>query len=510
GVAPLSLGLLTEDEAVALLARLSGRRRVDAEPAEAVMVARHCGLLPLAVRIAGARLRARPSWPIAALARRLADERDRLWQLRAGELAVRASFQLSYRNLDAAEARTFRLLGLLEGPDATPEVAAALTEATVSDAEAVLERLVDAQLLETPSVDRYRFHDLLRLFARERAEAEEDECGRDAALARALGWYLATAEQANELLKPIPLRTSDQRGGGRLFADQRAALDWLETERANLVAAVKQAAAQAPTPVASVAWRLSETLIRFFYLRRHMSDWQEVSEVALRVAQRSGDRPAQAGPRNSLGVIRFEQRRFDEAVASYEESLAIYREGGNRARERMVLNNLGSVHWEQRQFDKAISLFQRSLAISQELGDRSGEGQVLNNLGSVHREQQHFKMAIGCLRRSLEISREVGDRPNEGRALNNIGDVYRDQQRFERAITSYEHALEIFRELGARHSEGLVLWALGLAVEASRGAASAQPYWAEALRILTSLTAPQAAQVRELLEASYKATNSSA
>ncbi|MGH8929851.1 MAG: tetratricopeptide repeat protein [Egibacteraceae bacterium] len=502
GVGPLSLTVLGEDEAVELLGRLGGRRRIEREPAEARVVARQCGLLPLAVRIAGARLRARPAWPVAALANRLADERRRLGELQVGDLAVRANFQLSYGILAPTEARTFRLLGLLEGPDATPGVAAALVEITVPEVEAILERLVDAQLLETPSPDRYRFHDLLRLFARERAELEEDESQRAAALERGLRWYLRNAEEADELLKPVSMRTSggDDQSRGQPFADQPAALDWLEAERANLVAAVAQAAAHAPKPVAAVAWRLSDTLFRFFYLRKHWSDWQKVCEAALRAAQRTGDRAAEAGPRNSLGVICYDRQNFEEAVAHYERSLAGYRRAGNREREGAVLNNLANVRAARGCFDEAIELFEQSLAITKELGDPLGEGGILNNLGVVHREQGRFDRAISCLSQGLVIWRAVGSRSNEGLALSNLGDTYREQQRFDKAFASYEQALEIFRELSSRYDEGLTLRALGLAVEAARGTSAARPHWTQALDILASLGAPQADEVKALLD----------
>jgi DNA-binding SARP family transcriptional activator/tetratricopeptide (TPR) repeat protein len=497
GTAPLSLGLPDEDEAVALFARIGGRRRVDAERAEAVAVVRHCGLLPLAVRIAGARLRARPAWPVAALAARLADERRRLGELRVGELAVRASFQLSYQSLNGTEARTFRLLGLLEGPDVTAEAAAALTGSTVREAESVLERLVDAQLLETPAPDRYRFHDLLRLFARERAEAEDDEQERDAAVERALRWFLATALEADELLKPTALRAD---GDGQRFADRQAALDWLETELGNLVAAAVQAAARAPAPIGSVAWRLSETLFRFFYLRKHWSDWQVVCEAALRAARRAGDRPAEAEPLTSLGVIFYELRRYDEAIAYYEESLAIYREWGDVEQESRVLNNLGNVCFSQRRFDEAIGFYEQSLTIARAQHDLIGEGRVLNNLGMTYQEQRRFDEAIGCLTQSLAIWREIGERHREGMALVNLGDAYREDGRLEEAAICYRKALKISREVGDRYGEGLTLWALGLTVEATHGVYQARRHWTKAFDILASLGAPQAEEVRALLE----------
>lgn len=173
GVVPLGLGLLGEAHAVDLLARLDPYGRVAAEPAAAARVARYCGRLPLAVRIAGAKLGMRPAWSVADLADRLADERRRLEQLRLRQLDVRASFAASYRSLPAAEALAFRALGLLGSPEATAAALAARTGTAVEAAEAALEGLLDARLLEQAEPGRYRLHELVRLFARELAEAED-------------------------------------------------------------------------------------------------------------------------------------------------------------------------------------------------------------------------------------------------------------------------------------------------------------------------------------------------
>ena len=185
GAEHLHLDVLPADEAVRLLGHLAGPERIAAEPEAAVALAQLCGYLPLALRIAGARLAARPAWPVRALVERLADERRRLDELSLGDLAVRTSLQVSYHALDPQVARLFRLLGLLDGPDVGVPVVAALLDQPVEATEAALERLVDARLLESLAPGRYRFHDLLRLFARERAAAEEPPPARAAALTRA-------------------------------------------------------------------------------------------------------------------------------------------------------------------------------------------------------------------------------------------------------------------------------------------------------------------------------------
>jgi hypothetical protein len=242
------LEVLSSNESVGLLRRLAGGERVAVELTAARTIAQQCGFLPLALRIASARLAARPSWPLHALAEQLADERRRLDRLQLGDLAVRASFQLSYDALLDAEggplaARAFRLLGLLDGLDVSIPVVAALVDRSPATVEPVLERLVDAQMLESPVPGRYRMHDLLRLFAREQAHQRERVAARRAALRRALRCYLATARHASRLVQPADLRrTVEGDTGGVELRDRRDALAWLEAERGNLIAAARQAA----------------------------------------------------------------------------------------------------------------------------------------------------------------------------------------------------------------------------------------------------------------------------
>jgi tetratricopeptide (TPR) repeat protein len=501
GAVPLALGLLAEDEAIQLLARLAGRERVAAEPGAAAMVVRQCGLLPLAVRIAGARLHARPAWSMADLAERLTSEQCRLAELEVGDLALRASFALSYEELSAVDARIFRLLGLLESPDVTAAVVAAMAPLSPEVAERALERLVDAQLLEQRAPGRYRVHGLLRLFARNQAEAEEPAKKRSADLARALNWYVDTARQAADALRPTRLRRGDKR-----FADREAALAWLEAERANLVAVTKQAARRAgqgsrpDRQAASIARQLAEELSGFFDLRKYWADWQELTEAALDAARRVGDRRAEAAALGSLGIIHNDQNHLDRAVACFEQSLAIYRELGDHHGKGMALDSLAFIHLKQFHLGEAVTCETESLAISRELGDRLGQGQALNNLGVIYREQDHLARAVAYFDQSLAIRRELGDRHGEAQTLNNLGIVHRRQGHLDQAIGFHERSLAIRRELGDRHGEGQTLWALGNAIAATRGRRAARSSWAGALAIFDDLGAPQAGEVRALLE----------
>jgi len=176
GATHLRLSVLPHRQAVELLGRLAGAGRVRAEPEAAAWIARLCGHLPLALRTAGARLAARPTWPLHALAERLADPETRLDELDFGDLAVRAGLEVSYHSLQwgqdpggRAAARLFRLLGLLDGPEVSIGVMAALLDWPPAATEAALERLVDVHLVETLGPGRYRIPDLPHLLAREHA-----------------------------------------------------------------------------------------------------------------------------------------------------------------------------------------------------------------------------------------------------------------------------------------------------------------------------------------------------
>ncbi|MGW1732965.1 BTAD domain-containing putative transcriptional regulator, partial [Streptomyces sp. NPDC001999] len=169
----VDLDVMSPEEALQLFTRIVGEERVNSEREAALDVVAACGFLPLAIRIAASRLAARRTWTVSVLAAKLADERRRLDELQAGDLAVKATFELGYGQLEPAQARAFRLLGLADGPDISLAAAAALLNLEVHAAEDLLESLVDTSLLESAAPGRYRYHDLVRLYARACAERDE-------------------------------------------------------------------------------------------------------------------------------------------------------------------------------------------------------------------------------------------------------------------------------------------------------------------------------------------------
>jgi NB-ARC domain len=283
GAHQLHLDVLPERQALELLGRAAGPERVAAELQAAAAVVRLCGSLPLALRIVGARLAARPAWPIRVVAEWLADATGCLDELRAGELAVRASFDVSLHTLtessdaaDRAAVAAFGLLSLPDGPDLGVAAAARLLDQPEPTTQRLLERLVDAQLLETPRPGRYQFHDVVRLHARQHATRQHPQPERLAALTRLIGFYTATGWHTDTLIDPGSARpaTADPRWthGGLRFADDVAAMDWLEAERGNLLAAITQAAQAAPAIPAALASQLTHALLGLFEANGYWHD----------------------------------------------------------------------------------------------------------------------------------------------------------------------------------------------------------------------------------------------
>jgi DNA-binding SARP family transcriptional activator/predicted negative regulator of RcsB-dependent stress response len=466
---PLTLDVLEPDQAVALLAKLAGGERVAAEPEAAAAIIRLCGWLPLAVRIAGSRLASRPDWRLALLAGRLGDERRRLDELATGDLEVRASVALSYQSRNEEERQLFRLLGLLVAPDFPAWVAAELLDAELAEAECLLERLVDAQLVEAGGQDqagqlRYHLHDLLRIYARERLQSEEPTAGQRASLERVLQTYLALAEQADALLEPSGVNHygGDLARGPRdhpaVTLVERDPLRWLEAEHASLVAAVDQAC---DADLGELGWRLATALVSFFGARAHWDDWQHTLTVAQVAARRIGDRKAQGQLLGNLADLYVARNRFNEASRCLEQSLVAFRETGNQRGELQSLLALGDLDQRQGRFGDAIARLEQSLSGFRELGWHSGEAEVLFVLGDVHRGQGRLDAAGVCLKESLTLMRAVGDRLWEAPILRSLALTHSAQGRFGEAIACLDQSLALTRTSGSQHGEAYVLQSLG-------------------------------------------------
>ena len=477
--ARIGLDVLAQREAAELLAGLIGAGRAAAEPEAVAQVAGWCGLLPLALRIAGQLLAAHPAWSVAKLAGMLSDERDRLQRLTAGDLEVRATFDVSYRQLADGEARLFRLLGLHPGPDFDTAAAAALAWIEPETAGPVLARLVEASLVTEDVAGRFGMHDLLRLFARGACQQAEDQAARDAAEARLVGHYAELAGFLDSCVDP-ELRPAAAQAGMPL-PSMREALALFEAERPSLVASIGLAALRGwDEQVGQLADSMGESLRLLGYL----DDLLTVREAAFAAARHAGDTLEEGATLNNLGNTYTELRRFEEAIGCYRQALVIFRETGDRYGEGQGLNNLGEAYRELRRFEESIGCYQQALAIKRETGDRHGEGTTLINLGSAHLGVQRFEGAISCYQQALAVVRKTGDRYREGLTLNNLGIAYDELRQFEEATGCYQQALAICRDTGDRYGEGQTLGNLGIAYSELRRFEEATDCYQQSLAIV--------------------------
>ncbi|WP_426367965.1 AfsR/SARP family transcriptional regulator [Streptomyces sp. E-08] len=475
GAHALSLDVLPAADAVELFTSIVGERAT-AEPLAVLDVLQLCGFLPLAVRIAAARLHHRPRWTVAHLADRLRDQRRRLSELATQERGVAAAFTLSYQSLTADQQRMFRLLGLQPGRDVSPDAAAALADLPLDDAETLLEDLLDAHVLAQHQLGRYTFHDLLREHALATAAAEEPPTARREALGRLFHHYLHTASTAIDLLYPegrnrrprIP--TPDTPAAPP--RDEAEATAWLDGERANLMAAGQYAAEHDWLPQTS---QLAAILHRYLLGHAHQGDALVLHDLALRAGRRSGDRAAEARTLIDLGEVHFWWHgAYEQAAEHYRHALDLASETGDQGAAARALQGLGNVSRRRREYDRAHDHCARSLVLFRELGDRGGEARCLTDLGIVHERRGRHEEAHEYHRQALHAYRDTGSRIGETIVQNNIGLLYQRQGRYDEARRHHHEALELSRRFDFPGDEAESLNALAEAARAMGDLARAE------------------------------------
>ncbi|MGH3916486.1 MAG: tetratricopeptide repeat protein [Pseudonocardiaceae bacterium] len=505
GAQPVSLDPLPLTEAIVLLRQIIGTDRVEAETDVAAELAEQCACLPLALRIAAERVTSHPRRTLADLAGELADERDRLDVLAVDDdetTAVRSVFFWSYRALSAETARLFRLLGLHAGPDISVPAATALTGNTTTQTRRLLDALTGVHLLEESGRDRFRFHDLLRVYAAERAAAEEIDLDRDTTVRRLLAWYLHTADAAGRVLTPlwpnVPLDPPEADCLPLAFPTYSRALDWCEAERANLVAATRHAADWGQHVV---AWKLPAVVWGFFSLRGHWADWIITHEIGLAATRHLHDRHGEAWIANSLGEAYRGHGQVEKSLDYLHQALAIWGEIHDRWGEGWTLYNLGVAYRGLGRLDEALDHHQRGLARGRELGWPWGAAWALHGLGSTYRDQGRFAEAFDHYDQALTVRREIDDRWGEGRTLRTVGNTYRSLGRFDEALNHYHQALIVYREIHDRWAEGRTLQNLGEVLHDTDQSTAARTFWHQALAIFEELGDPHAAEVRARIAA---------
>ncbi|WP_158886926.1 AfsR/SARP family transcriptional regulator [Amycolatopsis anabasis] len=488
GARPVDVDVLPEGEAERLLAGIVGPERMLAEPDSAAAILRSCGYLPLAIRVAGAKLSHRPAWTLRMLADRLRGEHRRLDELRVGDLAVRASVALSYDQLPDEAARAFRALGTL-GPMQFPGWAvAALLDRT--EADDVLDLLVDAHLVELVSSDatgqpRYRLHDLLRCFAAEQAE-RTPEGDRREAVRRLLEGYLSLATDAAER---IPIHFFGQisvgpadgawrpAGADGLLADPTA---WFEAERRTAVAAIALAA---QFRLDELAWRLAIACTPYFDLRGHHDDWQHTHAIALAAVRRTGELRGQAIVLRNLGQIHVYQDTYQEALAAFDESHRLFGQAGDQRGAAIALAGVSTALRFQGRFKRALDRCQAALELFRAAGDRHGEAVARIGVGAAWLGLGCYAAAGRWFSDAYELSAAIGDRHREAHALKRLAMLHQRKGNLGQAREHLDRAIAIFDELGDDHCVGYAHQSLGELCLCSGDLAHAQLLLVNSLRV---------------------------
>ncbi|WP_433041759.1 ATP-binding protein [Dactylosporangium sp. CS-033363] len=445
----VSLDGLPDGDSVALFGSVAGRERVRAHADAVDRIVAACGGLPLAVRIAAARLRARPMWTAEDLAGELAVER-----LDDGERSVPAALALSVADLDPAQRRLWCRLSLHPGTDADSAAAAALAGIAEPVAGPMLERLLDAHLLQQAVRGRFRFHDLVRAYAARLEHTEEPDEVRSAGVVRLLEHYTATVATAD--------RT------------------WLDAERANLVAATGVAAAHGRP---ELAVRLSELLLRYLREGGHYADALAIHAAGREAAHITSDRAGEAAALVSLGATQEVQGRFGEAAANLRRALDEYTDLGDLAGQSRALRYLGHVHWRRGPYDTAAGYAERALELARRLGDRTAEAAALDALGLVLERQDRDEEAAGLFDGALRLFRELGDPTGEAGVLDSLGCIASRQGRHRDAVDHHERSIAIHRAAGSRIGEAHARNDLGVAYRrhGDRAGAAQEHRWALAV-----------------------------
>ncbi|TYB70957.1 tetratricopeptide repeat protein [Nonomuraea sp. PA05] len=496
----LHLGALADADATALLTRLVGAGRVDAEPEATAEIVRLCGGFPLALRIAGARLAARPGRAIAGLAVRLADATRRLDLLEYADLAVRAGIAVSHQHLreepsgrDAAHLLT--LLGLLELPAHTTAATAALAGWPEHRTETALERLMDARLLEPAGPGRYQFHDLVRLYAREQELPGQE---RAAAIRRALHHYLATATRADDMVgggsSDFGYFPAEQ--PGEELPTVAAANEWIERERDNLLAAVRQAAGETTDQTAAVLANVAQWL---FDRRGWFSEMLEMGELALRGTDERQDWEGKAYLCQGLSSAHHQLGRFAQAERHIEEGLAAWDLAGRPDRKAGLYNDLGTLCAVTGRHDDALTALAHALTITERTGRKDHQSFVRNNRVHVYYRQGRFEEAVEEARLVLTMTEELDDAGSLGVAHDTLGDACRAGGLLEEAVEHYRRAVELQRETGFTLYTAVSSWWLGQALHDLGRAEEARASWRVSLDLLREARLLTAAEVAAYL-----------
>jgi len=466
GTTHVHVGPLTADTAYAMLDGLISDARPAAEPEVTRRLAKLCGYLPLGLHVAAARLNARPNWAISDLVHRLADERHRLSELVAGDIAVRSSLAVSHTTLhdsdnptDQKAARALCLFGLLPITDIDIHLAATVLDTSPAEADRTVERLVDAHLVEETTPGWFHMHDLIKLFAHELGTDTISPDEQHTTFTRLLSHYLATTRRANALVYPHRAHhpAPEVDASPTPLTDHDEAQRWLDDQRRNMIAVIQQTCF-GPIEHARLAVGLALTL--HWYLHSGANDLQHTISLqhdVVTAAERLDDRRSLAYAHGNLAVNLKHVGQLDQACTHSTAELAICREIGDRFGEQRALGNLGHTHLAGHRPDQAIVYLQQQLDLARDIEVPIGQAFALVNIGKARHQLGHSDDAIRMIEKALAWYEKTGDHYRQCDVHEILARIHIDLGHYDQAITLMTRGLVYARQVGYRFGE---IWAL--------------------------------------------------
>ncbi len=474
GALRIEVDVLDPAHSVDLLGRITGAARVHAQASAASAVAAQCGHLPLALRIAGARLAARPHWDVRQLADRLTDEARRLDELQHGEMGVRASISLGYQGVSEQARVLLRRLALVRAPVFSGWISAPLLDQSPALATDVLDELVTGRLVEVadeaPGVQsQYRLHELIRVFAQERLAAEEPARESGAALERALGALLHLASEARDRYRHggyLPLDTGIacwQLPGPLTDELIEDPLAWYERERTALVSGVRQAA---EAGLAELCWSLTLCAESLFDVRGYRDDRRDTVAIALEVTRAAGHDRGQAAMHHQLAYIHIDGGQFEVARQDLDTAARLFQAAGDDLGVALVVRDTAWIERLTGQFDAAAAAYERALGMIRKAGDQVALASTLQGLARLKMMTGQTGAADELLAEALPLAETFAGTRIRAQVLNTIGDARLQAGQPAAAEASFRRALADVRQLGDQIGESHVL--RGVAVAALR------------------------------------------
>ncbi|MFI9383864.1 BTAD domain-containing putative transcriptional regulator [Kutzneria sp. NPDC052558] len=500
----LTLGLFDEVDSAALLASYLSPERVDEEREAFDQLLALCAGLPLALSIVGARAWCSPNLPLAQFVDELTDAHSRLDALDTGDDAassVRAVFSWSYAALSPEAKSMFRRLGLHSGPDVSRHAAGALADVTEDEARQQLDELVRAHLLELRGDGRYQFHDLLRVYAVERAESDETAAERDATARRSVRWYLHAANEADRrMLSFKPVHSIIDPPAHWTFHEQddpEQAKAWFGAEETNLVEAVRRAV---ELEEHSVAWMLPQTLSSYWYVHNKRWElWSEMLQISLRHAVLDGDFGGQASAHSVLGIIANDLRRYDEAVDHYQQAIALFPRIGEKWLEGITYNALGHTYVSMGRLPEAMAALRSAAEAYEAIGNTWGRAWALQGTASAYNAMGDHEKALEYGRKTLDAWHDVDYKHGIGSGLNLMGEIHLAAGNYDEAVDFYDQAVQARQSINDRFGLANALQGKALAAQRAGDVEAARESYRLALPILTALESQDLAVVEQQL-----------